>query len=291
MYIKAKNEVCKDTEGAQAGLMSNKREPKMGRKEKRYLIIIIGLVLLVEAISIFFSLTISKRIDTRLGTAILKELPEITEVTPSAFHQRAIEPLKRFFADKKETLELELMGTVIGNIKNPVAYIKDLKTGKVGTYKLGHLIREARIIEITLGKVVFDREGEKEVLLANSRLKSKNKSALALVEVSPGLIEVNKRVLLQDAFSVYKSLASVKMKPHYEAGVVRGVMIEGLEEGNIVKAAGISNNDVILTINNQKIDSYQKALLVAHKIKNQPEIKLNLLRNGEFKRLTYRVSK
>jgi type II secretory pathway component PulC len=263
----------------------------MGRKEKRYLIIIVGLVLLVEAVSIFFSLTISKRIDTRLGVAVLKRLPEIAEVKTKAFSQRAIEPLKILFADKKEDLQLELMGTVIGNIKNPIAYIKDLKTGKVGSYKLGHLIREARIIEITLGKVVFDREGEKEVLLANSRLKSKNKSALALVEVSPGLIEVNKRALMQDALSVYKSFGSIKIKPHYEAGVVRGVMVEGMDEGNIVQAAGISNNDVILTINNQKIDSYQKALLVAHKIKNQSEIKLNLLRNGEFKRLTYHVSK
>ncbi|MFA6217006.1 MAG: hypothetical protein WDL87_05070 [Candidatus Omnitrophota bacterium] len=262
----------------------------MKKNEKKYLTIVISLVLLVEAMSIFYSLTISKRIDSHLETAVLKELPEIMGTKSQAFHQKAIEPLKKFFADKKEILELELMGTVIGNIKNPVAYIKDLKTGKVGTYKLGHLIREARIIEITLGKVVFDREGEKEVLLANSRIKSKNKSVLALVEVSPGSIEVNKRALLQDVASVYKSLGSVKIKPHYEAGVVRGVMIEGLDEGNIVQVAGINNNDIILTINNQKIDSYQKALLVAHKIKNQSEIKLNLLRNGELKRLTYHMS-
>ena len=52
--------------------------------------------------------------------------------------------------------------------------------------------------------------------------------------------------------------------------------------------AFIKDQDVVTSVNNQKIDSYQKALQVFAKAKNYPEIKVSLLRNGEIRNLNYR---
>ena len=53
-------------------------------------------------------------------------------------------------------MELELLGTAVGNIKDPIAFIKDTRVGKQGIYRLGSQIKGAQVIKIALGEVVLD---------------------------------------------------------------------------------------------------------------------------------------
>lgn len=189
--------------------------------------------------------------------------------------------------------ELELLGTAVGNTKDPIAFIKDLTSGKQGIRRIGSVLGDARIIEITLGEVVLDTNGRKEILRlskgARSRAKTE-KGASAIVSVSADYVTVSRKGLRNEMGAIMNVLPKLKIKPYYEASRVCGLMVEGVTQDSIIAAAGIQNKDVVKAVNNQKIDSYQKALQVLHKVKNQSEIKVDLLRDGQPANLCYRIT-
>lgn len=189
--------------------------------------------------------------------------------------------------------ELELLGTAVGNTKDPIAFIKDLTTGKQGIRRIGSVIGDARIIEITFGEVILDNNGKKESLRLSKRALSwagAEEETGAIISMSSGEITVSRRGLRDEMGAIMNTLPKLKIKPYYEANKVSGMMIEGIDKDSIVAAAGIRDKDIVRSVNNQKIDSYQKALQVLHKAKNQPEISVDLLRDGQPANLRFRFT-
>jgi type II secretion system protein C len=194
--------------------------------------------------------------------------------------------------DEEQKLELELLGTAIGSTKDPIAFIKDLTSNKQGIYRLGNVIREAKVVKIRMGEVTLDLNGKTETLKLSKRAiawAKIDKEGAAIVSVSADQRVVSRAGLLTESDNILKNIRNIKIKPYYEAEKVAGMMVEGVTEGSIITAAGIHNRDIIKTVNNQKIDSYQKALQVFSKLRNQSEIKVSLLRGGEAKTLSYRL--
>ena len=189
-------------------------------------------------------------------------------------------------------LELELLGTAVGNIKDPIAFIKDLRVGKQGIYRLGSQIKGAQVIKIALGEVVLDVNGRKEILKLSRRALSWNSDSqgqAAIISISADQVTVSRKGLFNQARNILNVLPELKFKPYYEANKVSGLMIEGIAQDSIIAAAGIQNKDVVRTVNNQRINTYQKALQVLSKARNQSEINVDLLREGKVKSLRYRV--
>ena len=189
-------------------------------------------------------------------------------------------------------LELELLGTAVGNIKDPIAFIKDLRVGKQGIYRLGSQIKGAQVIKIALGEVVLDVNGRKEILKLSRRALSWNSDSqgqTAIISISADQVTVSRKGLFNQARNILNVLPELKFKPYYEANKVSGLMIEGIAQDSIIAAAGIQNKDVVRTVNNQRINTYQKALQVLSKARNQSEINVDLLREGKVKSLRYRV--
>jgi len=206
---------------------------------------------------------------------------------------QAKEEFATFDTVKEEELQLELLGTAISNIKDPIAFIKDLTLNKQGIYRLGSVIRDARVISIVMGEVVLDVKGKRQTLRLSRRAigwARHNENNPVIISASSGRIVVSKRGLMAEAGNILNTLPKLKIKPYYEADKVSGMMVEGIAKDSLIAAAGIRNKDVVKTVNNQKIDSYQKALQVLAKAKNQPEIKVNLLREGQIKDLCYYIA-
>jgi type II secretion system protein C len=206
---------------------------------------------------------------------------------------QAKEEVATFDTLKEEELQLELLGTAISNIKDPIAFIKDLKLNKQGIYRLGSVIRDARVISIVMGEVALDVKGKRQTLRLSKRAIAwarHNENNPVIISASSSRIVVSKKGLMAEAGNILNTLPKLKIKPYYEADKVSGMMVEGIAKDSLIAAAGIRNKDVVKTVNNQKIDSYQKALQVLAKAKNQPEIKVNLLREGQIKDLCYYIA-
>ena len=192
-------------------------------------------------------------------------------------------------AEEEMVLSLELIGTAMGNIKDPIVLIKDLETGKEGMYKTGYMVREARIVRIAKGEVELDVNG-KQAFLRTSEAKRLAKNEYLETEMisrdGPQIV-VNKQAMISEAGNVMQSLKKLKVRAAVENQKVIGMKIEGLTEDNIAALAGLRNKDVVTAINSQSINSYQKALQVVNKLRNQSEVQVCLLREGKPMQLTY----
>jgi len=188
-------------------------------------------------------------------------------------------------------LNLELVGTAIGNLKDPSAFIKDLKSGRQGIYKLGSTVQEAKVVKIAMGRVVLDVNGREQILTIarkSTAAAELSDSALSLITVLGDQMTVNKNRLFSESGRILKDLKQVKVSPYYDAKKVAGLRVEGVAPDSIVAAAGIQDKDVVTMVNSQKIDSYQKALQVLNKARTQSEIKVSVLRGGEPQLLCYK---
>ena len=189
-------------------------------------------------------------------------------------------------------LNLELLGTAIGSIKDPIAFIKDLESGKQGMFKLGNTVQEAKIIRIVKGEVVLERAGKHEVLRMSKRALAWSGSdavSSPILSVNGDQVVLSRNGLMNEATDIINTVQSIRIKPYGETGKVTGLIVDNIPQDSIIAAAGIQNKDVVRTVNNQKIDSYQKALQVFAKVKNQKEIKVSVLRDGKLKQLSYRL--
>jgi type II secretion system protein C len=193
--------------------------------------------------------------------------------------------------ESKWPLDLELVGTAVGNAKDPSAFIKDIETGKQGIYKLGNLIHEAKVTKIVMGKVVLDLKGKEQILVMNSNGKNwahLDDSDPGIISISGDQILVNRKGLASESGKIIRELKKVRISPYIESLKVAGLRVEGVNPDSILAAAGIRNSDVVTTVNSQKIDSYQKALQVLNKAKSQAEIKVSVLRDGQPQLLCYK---
>jgi type II secretion system protein C len=191
----------------------------------------------------------------------------------------------------EEPVKLELIGTAIGNAKDPSAFIKDLETGKQGIYKQGSRVQDAKVVKITMGKVVLDVQGKERILTMSDRRMAcayQNDDRASLITLLGDQMVVNKSRLAGESGKIIKDLQKVKVSPYYDSQKVAGMKVQGVAQDSIFAAAGIHNEDVVTMVNSQKIDSYQKALQVLNKARGQAEIKVSVLRDGQPQLLSYK---
>lgn len=199
---------------------------------------------------------------------------------------------KRAGEQTADSLGLELLGTAFGSAKDPIAFIKDIRSGKQGIYRNGNILKGAKITQIKLGEVMLDMNGKPISLKLKrfARASTQKGKKAALVEmVSDSEILIDKEGLARQPDTVINALKEIKIKPYYKAEKIEGLIITGVTEDSIFAQAGLSDRDIITAVNNQKIDSYQRALQIFSKAKSQAEIRVNLQRNGESKNLFYRA--
>ena len=220
----------------------------------------------------------TSRIGVFGGAAATLSLPPGTPFSPPIY--------KLDFSTLPALLGGFSLGPVAGVI---IVLIKDLETGKEGMYKTGYMVRDARIVRIAKGEVELDVNG-KQAFLRTSEAKRLAKNEYLETEMisrdGPQIV-VNKQAMISEAGSVMQSLKKLKVRAAVENQKVIGMKIEGLTEDNIAALAGLRNKDVVTAINSQAINSYQKALQVVNKLRNQSEVQVCLLRDGKPMQLTY----
>jgi general secretion pathway protein C len=66
----------------------------------------------------------------------------------------------------KPAANLKLVGTVVGAPDRTYAVIEDLGTKRQDLYRLGDLVREAKVVEVTRNRVVLDNRGRRDELFS-----------------------------------------------------------------------------------------------------------------------------
>jgi general secretion pathway protein C len=118
---------------------------------------------------------------------------------------------------------------------------------------------------------------------------SRGESSLsgAVNVISPTQFEINRRALIAKIGGIEAILRRTRVTPYEVDGEVEGLQVTGLENMSMARFVGLEDGDIIQTVNGQKLSSLQKAFQVFRKVRTQPSVNIELLRNDEQKTLTF----
>lgn len=227
--------------------------------------------------------------------AIPEEAPVVEEVAP---------------ADdiSETTLSLRLIGTVALSPKSPfaVAFIGQKEGNDPGkSYFIGEEVSDS---------VALDEVLPREVILLNRRTTPPQRERLrmdeekedgALAAAAPGppppgpasvaepseRITLNRNEMIQEVAENYAALVT-SIRPELatdENGNVLGVTAAGIGEFPLAQRLGVQENDILQTVNNEKLDSEDKIMEMVQKYQNASSLRIGILRDGKPKVITYRL--
>lgn len=184
----------------------------------------------------------------------------------------------------EESLDsVKLLGTILeSEHANSFAVIKNINSEKQGVYQIGNQISGYQIAKISRGEVVLLRNGKTSFL--NFPLGSEVE---AIVTVSENKIIVNRNAVAKKIPDINTALQQAVLIPFIEAGKVTGIKITHIKDKSLVLKAGIKEGDIVISVNDWKIDSMQKAAKIAHEISTQDKIDIVVMRGNDIKNLTY----
>lgn len=104
-------------------------------------------------------------------------------------------------------------------------------------------------------------------------------------------ITLNRDEMIEDIYASYTDLITkVRPEMYRDAnGNVIGVTANNISQVPIAAKLGLSDGDVLQTVNNEQIDSEQKIMEMVQKYRNAGSFRIGILRNGKPKVITYRL--
>jgi hypothetical protein len=202
---------------------------------------------------------------------------------------------------KSKACTLNILGSTLGsqitsfrNPNNQEILIVFYERGYILMYPLQGFDTFAKAscsqLPTVLGR--FNRVSKRK---SRSRTQNKNKSGTSHCkkeqshEISPHTYEVSKKWFkskLEDTRQIYKEMRVI---PHYKRGKQIGFKLVGFRKRAFVKCLGLKQGDVLLSIEGQRLDSMQAALLFHEKFKFDDHVYLELKRRKKLIRLDYHI--
>ena len=184
-------------------------------------------------------------------------------------------------------LDLALLGTVTGDYAEYVhAVIKNKKTNEQAIYQIGDLILNAKVKKILRRKVILTFQGKDQVL----EMGEDNKTATKFAG-EPDISEPysNNNVLYISPNTIGDLVNYINIKDHIKNRKPDGMKINWIKKNSVFENVGLKQDDIIKSINGIPIASSKDALRLSGTMKDLQHATVTILRNGETKKLTFRV--
>jgi len=205
---------------------------------------------------------------------------------------------------KQTALSLQLWGTAVGTEGMSTALIENTTNKSMKVYRQGDKVAQGAVLEqILTKKVILNTGGKRELLtLAEADAKPPPRGAGKPLPRSrmnrasrgsaprrpPDSATVVKRKEWEDK-DPSELLADAKVTPVYKGGRAEGLEVRNIAENEYAKRVGLEEGDVVVSVNGVKIRSLDEAYTLANKLQNAPTLRVEILRNGTPRTLTFRV--
>lgn len=199
---------------------------------------------------------------------------------------------------------LTLMGTVVAGDFS----LALINTGsKVEVFGLGSEIAPGMtIVDIERRKVVVLERGERrELLLVEEQTATTRPAARptargsapaapaaaqgGVIDLGEGRFRVDRGMVDSARSNMGALLQSARMLPHMENGQTTGFRLVGMQRGSLLEQLGLRLGDVVVEINQVKLDSPEKALQIFQQVREANNISLGLIRNGKPQTFEYNL--
>jgi general secretion pathway protein C len=231
-------------------------------------------------------------------------------------------------APAKPAANLKLVGTVVGSPERTYAVIEDLSTKRQELYRIGDLVREAKVVEVTRNRVVLDNRGRREELLSfeksdaagpppsqptapqaaaprrpsfparsqpqeplpNPSQEDERDAAEADIErVSENVWRINRDDLVDQLDNFGQMMKEARLTPHFTGGQPDGFMITNLPGNSFLARMGLRSGDIMRGVNGQKFGSLEEFFQVYQQLQSEPTLQLEVERSNRTEVLTYEV--
>lgn len=210
-------------------------------------------------------------------------------------------------AETDTELPLKLTGTVTTGPKDALA------TAFIEVEQGARSVKTCYIGEEVIESVFLNSVLPKEVILDNRRTNAlehlrmdeesllkmaaavppsaRDRAAPAAPQRAANLMEFKREELAQKLMDNYEDIASkvdVRVKEDDQGNVI-GLTATNLSGIGLAQELGLQDNDVLTSINNEKIESVEAVYDVIEKYRNASTFRLGLMRDGRPMYLTYRL--
>ena len=183
-------------------------------------------------------------------------------------------------------LELALLGTVAGNGELDFAVIEETDKKKQGLFRIGDTIAGATVVKIMRRMVILRVEDRDEVLKMKEDETGKKDDGRKVS--GPENTLTVRRADIDNAFkNMNKTLAQVRIRPHFSSGKPDGFMVNRIKKGSIFQDMGLKNGDIIQEVNGRPLRSADEMLGLYKKLQTGSEITVNIKRKGRQESMKY----
>ncbi|MFP4039400.1 MAG: type II secretion system protein GspC [Desulfosudaceae bacterium] len=199
---------------------------------------------------------------------------------------------------KRTELDLRLLGTISGLGENSYAVIEKTREKRQNLYQVGDSVESATIKMILRKKVVLTIDGNDEVLeIPEENLAARPASPVrrqggsAEREAGGPVEQVTlDRDKVQEAFSdVNQLMRTVRVRPHFSEGKPDGLRLDSVSPDSIFSEMGIKNKDVIVGVNNKRINTVDDCMDVYRNLSSESSVMLQVKRGDDIRRIQYRI--
>jgi len=190
--------------------------------------------------------------------------------------------------------EMVLVGTVVAG-DNSLALIQVGR--KTGVFRLrGEISPGVEVVEITRQMVVVSERGIRRELLLKPRKESQTRlirqgttvGASDVVALGGNRWRVSRAAADNARANLNRLLQTARMVPQLRNGKTIGFKLVEIEKGSLLERIGLRVGDLIVEINQVKLNSPEKALQVFQQVREANDISLGLVRNGQRQTFEYR---
>lgn len=199
------------------------------------------------------------------------------------------------------SLDVALLGTVVGDAESPVAVIRDSVKRTEAFYRVGDDVQGALVKKIERGKVIL-RAGERDEVLtmqdahkrqATSEVPSPQEgrpssSPEPVPRDNRTTVSIEREEIAQNLDSVNKLFTQARIRPYFVDGKPGGLAITHVKGGSVFSKMGLRNGDVIKGMDGRDIHAPNDALALFRKLRSGDPFSLELSRRGAPTVIQYR---
>ncbi|MGM0786348.1 MAG: type II secretion system protein GspC, partial [Thermodesulfobacteriota bacterium] len=197
---------------------------------------------------------------------------------------------------EKTKLELRLLGTISGADGNSYAVIENKSDNEQQLYRRGDTIEDARIKMILRKKVVLDVNGKDEILEMDEEGTrysdtdgGEKRGTSGDSDGSEDTIDIGRDRISEALQDVNNLMRQVRVRPYFEDGESRGIMLSGIRGGSIFEEMGLESGDIIQAVNGEEIRSMDDAMGFYQDLQSAGEVRLEIKRDGTQQSINYRI--
>ncbi|HUN54488.1 MAG TPA: PDZ domain-containing protein [Smithella sp.] len=194
------------------------------------------------------------------------------------------------FDSDQKTTDFDLKGTVAFNSSFGFIVVEERASHKQKLYRLGDKIGPDKLVKITRNTATL-RNGGRDIIL-----KIKETLEGSLLSNPPGTGRDGasssnltlSRKTVNDNFTNLNSLMNqAVLRPFLNKGVQEGYIISNIAPNSLYEKAGLRNGDVIIDINNNKMQNVNEISQIMNSMQSGSSMDLNVRKNGKTETIHY----